>query len=340
MKDCTKICLFTATGAENLWDELITLCEIRSFREEFPGVHIVLFSHSPDRTRRFLLSQKCPLDALLIEQYFPDNFRKNPIKNIWLFFHTLRLLLGVDRVYIWGGGLLYSAHEEGHSPLRIWWLRTYLTRLLGKPIFYHAIGISASLQELQPFAWGLFQDAHITVRDKESQILLKQLGYSATMLPDPVFDYKNAPQQSLKKTWMKIVGLALRSGFLSDASMESLVRWLLKKGYDVLFLPHSLHPTDERSHDGYYLQKFLYAGVRTTQSIEQTLEAYSMCDVILTMRLHSIILSLVLKKPFVAISYAQKTRSVLDAHQVNYFSPDTVEVSEIISALEKHITHG
>lgn len=103
MKDCKKICLFTATGAENLGDELITLCEIIHFRQLFPGVQIVLFSHSVHSTKRFLISQKCSLEHLLIEPYFPENIRSHPFKNIGLFFRTVRLIASVDRVYIGGG---------------------------------------------------------------------------------------------------------------------------------------------------------------------------------------------------------------------------------------------
>ncbi len=77
-----KIVLFTATGAENLGDELITLCEIQRFLLVDNNTQITLFSHDINRTKRFLLSQKLSLEQVTIQEYFPNGFRTRPIRNI------------------------------------------------------------------------------------------------------------------------------------------------------------------------------------------------------------------------------------------------------------------
>lgn len=110
--DNMKIVLFTATGAENLGDELITLCEIQSFRDIVPDIEITLFSHDIQRTKRFLLSQKVTLEGLQFREYFPHFFRKHPLKNIKLLWETLQAIKNTDHVYIGGGGLLYGKTEE------------------------------------------------------------------------------------------------------------------------------------------------------------------------------------------------------------------------------------
>jgi len=94
----TQIVLFTATGAENLGDELITLCEIREFLKE--GNHITLFSHNCSRTRRFLLSQEVSLENLEIREYFPNALRQKPLKNIKLMCDTFTAIKNADHVYI------------------------------------------------------------------------------------------------------------------------------------------------------------------------------------------------------------------------------------------------
>lgn len=76
------ICLFTASGAENLGDELITLCEIQRFLLMDKNTQITLFSHDINRTKRFLLSQNLPLEQVTIQEYFPNGFRTHPIRNI------------------------------------------------------------------------------------------------------------------------------------------------------------------------------------------------------------------------------------------------------------------
>ena len=77
-----KIVLFTASGAENLGDELITLCEIQRFLLVDKNTQITLFSYDINRTRRFLLSQNLPLEQVTIQEYFPNGFRTHPIRNI------------------------------------------------------------------------------------------------------------------------------------------------------------------------------------------------------------------------------------------------------------------
>jgi len=137
------------------------------------------------------------------------------------------------------------------------------------------------------------------------------VGYEATIQEDPVFGYTFQNQKTPLKKNGHTIGIALRSGFLSDSLVEGIIRELLKNNYHIILLPHSLHPDDEKAHDGYYLQKFLLPGVTITQTIEQTLAAYDMCDCIIGMRLHSIILATVKNIPLIAISYSAKTRAIL-----------------------------
>lgn len=337
------IVLFTATGAENLGDELITLCEIRYFQSM--DKEITLFSHDTERTRRFLLSQKISLADIAIKEYFPNALRKNPFKNIKFFWETAKIIRNGDHVYVGGGGLLYSKNEEGHSPLRLWWMRAVIVHFFKKPLTYLSLGISTSEQELKPYAEWIFEKSTITVRDKKSQETLKNLSIASAILPDPVLIYEG---QKIENS--KIIGIALRKWFLGDETTKELIKKLLARGYEILLLPHSLHPTDETSHDGYYLQDFLFPGVMTTQSIEQTLEAYKKCHIIISMRLHSMILALTHHIPFVGISYSQKTNMLLEEINWKYAhasdgkaddilgSIDTIEsnYSELESTLKKH----
>lgn len=113
------------------------------------------------------------------------------------------------------------------------------------------------------------------------------------------------------------------------------IRKLLHKNYTVYLLPHSLHPDDMTSHDGYYLQKFLFPGVKITQTIEQTLATYSLCDVIIGMRLHSIVLTSVMKIPLLAISYSAKTRAILTEMHQSFLEAPEVTPEVLLSQIEK-----
>jgi polysaccharide pyruvyl transferase WcaK-like protein len=115
--------------------------------------------------------------------------------------------------------------------------------------------------------------------------------------------------------------------------MHELIKKLLARGYEILLLPHSLHPTDEASHDGYYLQDFLSPGVRTTQSIEQTLKAYKQCHIVISMRLHSMILALTHHIPFIGISYSQKTSMLLGEIDWKYSHTGKEKTDDILDSI-------
>lgn len=85
------------------------------------------------------------------------------------------------------------------------------------------------------------------------------------------------------------------------------------------------------------MQKFLFPGVKITQTIEQTLAAYPLCDVIIGMRLHSIILASVMKIPLLAISYSAKTKAMLTEMNQSFLDSEEVTHDTIISKLEKLI---
>ncbi len=113
-----------------------------------------------------------------------------------------------------------------------------------------------------------------------------------------------------------------------------MMKKLQKEGYEILLLPHSLHPTDENSHDGYYLQNFLFPGVKTSQSIEQTLEYYKQCHIVLAMRFHSMILASIHSIPFVGISYGKKTSSLLSEMNWKYSFSENIDSENIINAVK------
>ncbi|MEI6711987.1 MAG: polysaccharide pyruvyl transferase family protein [bacterium] len=118
---------------------------------------------------------------------------------------------------------------------------------------------------------------------------------------------------------------------MPDEIIATTIKKLLQNNYTIYLLPHSLHPDDTDSHDGYYLQKFLFPGVKITQTIEQTLAIYTLCDVIVGMRLHSIILASVMKIPLLAISYSTKTEAVLTEMNKEFLDTKNITSEKLIT---------
>jgi polysaccharide pyruvyl transferase WcaK-like protein len=84
-------------------------------------------------------------------------------------------------------------------------------------------------------------------------------------------------------------------------------------------LPHSFHKTDILANDYKFLSKFLRVTekIRIINSMDEVYlkYIYKEMDIVLAMRLHSIILSQVYNIPYIAISYSTKTNEILDQIQ-------------------------
>ena len=73
----------------------------------------------------------------------------------------------------------------------------------------------------------------------------------------------------------------------------------------------------------------------TTQSIEQTLEAYKKCHIIISMRLHSMILAIDHHIPFIGISYGQKTAELLSESHWEYAYDIKVQSDTLLNSIQK-----
>lgn len=126
----------------------------------------------------------------------------------------------------------------------------------------------------------------------------------------------NAPSVSSHE---KIVGLALRAGYLPDeyTTVQAMIDYFVSQGFQIALLHHSFHPSNERTNDAYFFSQFtLPSDAIVSQSMAETRELYSRCQFIVAMRLHSMILSALHGIPFLGISYSKKTDEALS--QLNY----------------------
>jgi len=128
-------------------------------------------------------------------------------------------------------------------------------------------------------------------------------------------DFENYDFQD-KKIW-----LALRSWYIGNTKNTQLERLLIeelcsfieKKWGKIVFLPHSLHQTDEQANDYEYMKQFLNYDRDIYTSLWEVYTAYThhTVDVIISMRLHSMILWYIYWIPQIALSYSQKTDEVI-----------------------------
>ncbi len=233
---------------------------------------------------------------------------------------------------------------------REWSLRFFFMQLFKKPVVFWSIGIDLTHENLRKVSWWFtYQKAKLSVRDIHSQKPLNDIGVTVERIWDPVFLWNPSVRNSLPVSPLEIpvrrVGIALRSGYLQDESenVERIVRYLQAHGFEVIFLSHSFHPTHILCNDYEIFRSDADRfHIAITKNMQETLDLYPTLDFVISMRLHANILSVVHGIPFYALSYGNKTRSLLQELELSFiqdakyflFSTFRTQFWELIEARE------
>lgn len=292
-------------GFDNLGDDTVLFGILSGIRKRRPDTEMVVLSNQPTRTRELF---------------------GIPAFNRWNTFVIFRELLRSDMLVMGGGTLL----QDVTSPRSILYYLgiVALAKALGKPVFFYAQGVGPVTQSLSK---RLIQRVvnrvdMITVRDDKSKTDLLNLGVTkppihVTADPALVIDTDHFPKEKglqiltrygLKNASNKnqpILGVAIRQWSTDHPYLEVLARVcddMVRMGWKVVFLPMqypgdvgtSKQIVDSMQEDATLLdEQFTF---RDISSIIANL------DLILGMRLHSLILAALYDVPFVPLSYDPK----------------------------------
>lgn len=330
-----KISIFAAVWAKNLWDELIIKNEIKLLKQEFlTDVQFQIASYDPE-------NPVFQIEDTSYFEYFPIGIKnpKNILRNIKNFFKFLRVIIWSDIVVIWGGGIIYDNELQSvRNPLDQWIFRTKIARLFRKKIYFYAVGIDIKqlgnyekLEKIFKAAW------KVTVRDEKSLKQLADIGVDSTLVDDPVISentnsgkiYRilSSKNFSLKDfddiDFSEVeVALALRSGYIGKSGksqiealmISELCEMIEKKWGRIIFLPHSIHPNDEQANDYTFMKQFVTPNRKICENLWEIYTWYQENDnpkLLISMRLHSIILWYVYGIPQIVLSYSQKTDEII-----------------------------
>jgi polysaccharide pyruvyl transferase WcaK-like protein len=311
-----RILLYTAAGEYNLGDDCILSSEVQYLTERYPEAEIYFATYernaSPD------LKGAKPIS------YFPNQLRKHPFRNIGFLLQNILHIWKADCIIVGGGGLFYDT-EEGQafaSQKFGWGIRFFWMQFFRKPVIFWSVGLDLSHAHLREVSWWFtYKRARVSVRDAFSEHLLAGIGVGASVIPDPVFLREPSPKVPKDPVRKLRIGLALRSGYLEKESytIELMVRHLQARGFEPIFLSHSIHTSNPLCNDvGAFEPLARSLHVAITHSLEETLSVYPTLDAMISMRLHASILSVVEGIPFYALSYGQKTRSILQALELSF----------------------
>lgn len=296
-------------GFNNIGDESILRTVIDNLREKLPPTEITVLSQDPEQT-----SRKYGVKAAQ-RMKLPDIFRA---------------VRRCDLLLSGGGSLLQDATSRRSILYYLFILK--LAQLMGKKTFIYSQGIGPIVgkRNRRLTAHILKRASGIVVRDKKSRDLLLEIGVPdrlITVTADPVIRVKKADlslgRDILRKEDCPLradkltVGWAVKARRPDPAFYEEVqkcVRWL-REEYDAdsVLIPF-FHSEDLSVCEAIAQGLDGQVGIlRQKHLSEETLSIIGCMDVLVGIRLHSLIYAAVMGVPMIGVSYDPKVDSFLSS---------------------------
>ena len=292
-------------GFHNIGDEAVLYSMLQALRERDPGLQPVVLSADPQFT-----AQTYGVESV----------------NRWKPGEVAKALRKADILISGGGSLLQDV--TGIKSLGYYLGVIWLARMLSKPVVFYAQGIgpvnSGPGRKMVSFTANGVKD--ITVRDEESRADLLAMGVKKeiTVTADPVLGL-DPDQVSLPpgRDILSEAGVNPEGGPLAGVSVRPWQgkQWhgefagacdgLVERGMQVVFLPMQ-HPGDlQVSETVSGLMRRESFIVRRACSVPEMLSVTRALNLLVGMRLHSLIMAAVLGVPPVGIAYDPKIKRFL-----------------------------
>lgn len=317
-----KIALSGYYGFDNAGDEALLSAITTTIKKFNPDVNFVVFSGSPQKTTR-------------LHGLYAIN-RINPLA-------VIRELLHSD-LLISGGGSLFQ-DITGPFSLPYYISIVTLAKILKKPVFYYAQGIGPINRKFSKILLKYISNRvnMITLRDEASLQVLNDLGISRPPIKvtaDPVFTLEASArvQKDIQELLLSyslpehmLLGVSVRNWPALEGYQEVLARvldFLAAQGYSIVFIPMS-YPDDIRESQ-LLLSLMKTEGILIKQNLSslEHIALISHLDLMIGMRLHSLIFSAASGIPFAGISYDPKIDAFLksfDSEPLNIDYQDMLE---------------
>lgn len=256
-----------------------------------------------------------------------------------------------DLVLLGGGGLF---NDERLEAVWIWFVQFVWFWIFGKKVFCIAQSVGPLQTKLGKWMGGFVfrRAAGVTVRDVQSKILLEKMGVKGVeVLADPAYAVGyDSGGRALNR--QKIVVLTLRNWVKGNTGeinvkIANLVDWLAhEKDLKTVFLPFQREGEDD-------MERFEAVAklVRSRECLElaepkdylEALEIIGRSEMVIGMRLHSVIFAVLAARPFLALSYSRKVKDFvatlgMEEYCLSYEDMDLEEVKKMVGlALENNV---
>lgn len=288
-------------GAGNEGDEAILAALIQTLRELVQGITITAVSGNPAQT-----SKRHGIGAVPMAPGGLRSFLKgiNPA--------TKNAFKNCDAVLLGGGGLL---QDEEPKAMVLWGMHAWYARHYKKPLY----ACAQTIGPLQTF-WArwcarkiLSWCAGVSVRDQESL----KIWPKATLTTDIVFFYTKTTSVEPAQKDRIVVNLRPWKT-LSEKIIKEIAEFcralFIEERQKILLMPFAEGRTLETK-DAAILQKLAEAAGNATEmiKIEDAETILAKAKLVISMRLHPLLLSIKNNTPVIALSYTQKVSSAMAA---------------------------
>lgn len=309
-------------GFDNIGDESILRTLITSLREKIPDCRLTVLSHNPASTR-----EKYGVEA--VERMSPGAI--------------LRAVRQCDMLISGGGSLLQDVTSSKSIHYYLFIIR--LAKLLRKKVFIYSQGIGPIDHAFnrRATARALKKADGIVVRDERSAKLLEQIGLPQERIvitADPVIRMKRPDRTvgkeilaraGIKKDGRLTVGWAIREKNRDSAFVREItecIRWL-RENYDAESVLIPFHYEEDREVCSVIAERTNGAAKCLSEKYlsEDMLSIIGNMDVLVGVRLHSMIYAAIMGVPIIGVSYDPKCTAFL-----NSVGLDSLSTRETFSA--------
>ncbi|MHB1127160.1 MAG: polysaccharide pyruvyl transferase CsaB [Bacillota bacterium] len=302
-------------GGRNTGDEAILAAMLAALRQAIPGADITVLSLNPQDTAR--------------------NFGVCSVYRGWRrqLWEKFRLLRQADLLISGGGGLLQDTYPTGiiSGPLPYYLLVVALTKILGTPVMFYAQGVGPINTRYGRWLTRLIANRVdlITVRDEHSLAVLREVGVNrppARVTADPVLAFDAEPPERIREIReaegispdRPLLGISVRPWFEQRDYMVGVAGaadYMIEKyRCQVVFIPM------EHRHDYSFSQEVREMMKGKDQALVvghdylpgEYMGLIGEMDLVLGMRLHSLIFAANMGVPMAGLVYDPKVQAFLE----------------------------
>lgn len=297
-------------------DEVILSGMIELLKSAYKNSKITVLSVNPADTEK--------MHNVSAVKLFPAGIRST--LTFWLvgqFLKTITALKNADLVVLGGGGLF---SDDKPRAVWIWYLQYLWFKAFSKKVACLAQSVGPLKNALsRKIVMNVYKNAVFSsVRDQKSADLLKEIGVTGTVvLADPAYGIAYNQESFSKKSNYIVLTLrpwAKERDLEVNNIIEKFSDWL-KHQYDleIIFVPFQTR-FDSDLERFEHLKKLIK--IKYPKDIKEALEIIARARVVVGMRLHSVILAVFTKTPFVALSYSKKVKDFADTVEMGEFVLD------------------